>query len=113
MTLDELVAQHRAADTPRPVPDSPAVANVDLVMLAWWVVLLSKKPKPDGSPRFKFVSAAATKEEGMAALGERQRVEAERIADVRETGSDEEPFQYFLIQRPAIPDGKQSPLEAL
>ncbi len=98
MTLDDLLAELRK-DEPARTRAAPG-AVVDPQALPWWVVVLSKKPKPDGSPRLKFVAGAATKEGAEAERARRQGAEAERVAGLAEEGAAEEGFRFFVIERP-------------
>lgn len=107
MTLEELKAQF-------PPTQSSAVETVNTMSLPWWVILKSRKPNPDGSPRFKFDFGFATREEAEARRDERQRAEADATAErnlrrVTQAATEgvpadqvrqEEAIPFFVIERP-------------
>ena len=95
MTLEELL-ESRKSETITAPPSAP----VDPMSLPWWVVVLSKKPTPDGKPRAKFVCSFSENQDAVSECERRTAEEAERIATVKESGSVEEPFQFFVIVRP-------------
>lgn len=67
-TIDQLRKEYAPKKTAR----RPDKEDVDASSLPFWVVVLSKKPNPDGSPRFKFVFGFATEAEADVECQNRQ-----------------------------------------
>lgn len=109
MKLEDLQKQIGVQPPAVPAKDAPHPMS-----LPWWVVVLSKKPNPDGTPRFKFDFGYDTKEEAEERCKERQdAANIEAVArnerNVQHAINQKlpadwteivEPFQFFVIERP-------------
>lgn len=107
MTLDELKIKVGRQSAPVGDPPHP-------MALPWWVVVLSRTPNKDGSPRFKFDFGYSTKEEAEARKAARDAQESIRVgtANARrlqqaiteqlppESIHLEDAIKFFVIERP-------------
>ena len=109
MTLDEL-KQQVGNQPPQATKEAPHPQS-----LPWWVVVRSKKPNPDGSPRFKFDFGFVTKEEAEQRRKDRQDASDAISKEINERNAKhaanmklptesvvvDVPFKFFVIERPA------------
>lgn len=89
-----------------PVVKGHTAEEVPHQSLPFWVVVLSKKPNPDGTARFKFVIGKATEEEANAEAEERTKQSVRPQVKEGTSPEDEEKlprvpgFQFFVIKNP-------------